>query len=1105
MVETRRRTLELSLKARNLSQQAFLSVERSLKRIRNAGRKAFDGIVRAARSARGQLLGIVAAVGGAQKLVIEPAAFEDSLTRITIAGDEFADKITEIRGVIEELATSTGTSRDDLAEGFEAAAKRVRTFEEAVLLVDTANKLAAVSGGSVVEAVTGLDTVIENFGGSVAEVDQIAAKLFETTRRLPESQGEILTQLGNIAPQARLAGLELDDLLAAVATAEQRGVRASATFTALRTILDQLVSPTGAAEEKFAALGVRTGEAALAGENVGEVFARVIDNADELGIKLGDLGLRGRSVNAFLAIGSEQGRAFAETLEGISGGSVPEFQKAFDRVNSTTKSSIDAFGELAKVAADAFAGAYLDDFGKRLGEANNRVEQVRTIAALAGLEFRQWVERIRPGLAAVRAFFEAVDNGLAVIRTAAETLVAVFRSAFLQIRALGLEVFVALSDFIDSFLESVVDRFRDLGVDELLAKLTGTEEFLTLDPGVETRRDQLERVRELAQEIQGVRGELAQLEVDANAAEERGDTQSANLLRSLSGNFDRQIERLQEERTKLIEAVAQTDANPELRAAASRARAEADAFDVFDELERITRERGAVLSQESADVRDAFSAIGESALDSEANVAKLEARIAELRRTLEELQSAPATGSGVEAATSRVQQAAARVREALQPDPASSDDQFRDVEEQGDRAARSLEQRFRGVQSVLSSSLGSAFSGFIQGANEAKDVARSFFQQVADGLARLAAQKFAEGIISQLFSAGTSSATGGGAGGGSVATAADGGVIPVRAFAAGGMVRTVSSSPAVRAFASGGPFSGGLPSSSVGRVPNLGLFAEAGMPEGIVALPDGESVPLRLDGAGTPVVALPGGRTIPVRVRGDGMSDEEAAQRLLESVRDGGGAVAPLGAAGGVLRRPTLAEIPDGGPALAAIPLPTGEAVPVRVRRDGTTVVELPKGRSLPTAGTETSRRFRGPRVPVQAFAAGGYVGQARTPQGRTPQVRAFAAGGAVRSPERVPVVRAFADGGYVAGLRVPAIRAFADGGAVTPDIPSAIHRAEIPSSSALRPTASGGVAVGDTYQVQIQALDGPSVERILSSPEGRRSMESAFRQATRTRRDFRR
>jgi len=35
--------------------------------------------------------------------------------------------------------------------------------------------------------------------------------------------------------------------------------------------------------------------------------------------------------------------------------------------------------------------------------------------------------------------------------------------------------------------------------------------------------------------------------------------------------------------------------------------------------------------------------------------------------------------------------------------------------------------------------------------------------------------------------------------------------------------------------------------------------------------------------------------------------------------------------------------------------------------------------------------------------------------------------------------------------------------------------------------------------------MDGPSVERVLSSPAGKRSIEAAFRNATVTRRDFRR
>lgn len=226
----------------------------------------------------------------------------------------------------------------------------------------------------------------------------------------------------------------------------------------------------------------------------------------------------------------------------------------------------------------------------------------------------------------------------------------------------------------------------------------------------------------------------------------------------------------------------------------------------------------------------------------------------------------------------------------------------------------------------------------------------------------------------------------------------------------------------------------------------FGLFAEAGLSEAIVPLGDGDAVPLRLDAGGRPVVALPGGRKIAANVRGDGITDAEAMTQLEGMLAGGGSNPVSGGIRGGIVRRPLLTQMPADGSNTAAIPLPNALGVPVTVHGDGSVTVDLPKGRELPTTAGPRAARVRAPRVPVMAFADGGYL-----PGG---SIGVSSSGGAVA--------------GAVAG-------------------------------------AVGSTPSAAVYNVTIQAMDGPSVERVLSSPAGKRSIEAAFRNATVTRRDFRR
>jgi TP901 family phage tail tape measure protein len=1030
MAQTQRRTLETRLTARNETRTAFTQVERSLRRIRTAGDRAFQGITRAARSTKGQLAALVATLGGIQKLVIDPAQFEDSIIRITLAGDAFVGKVDEIRDAIDNLATSTGTQRTELAAAFDVAARRAEDYAGALELVTTANKLAALSGSDVTQAVTGLDSVIEAFGGSIADVEQIAAQLFETTRRLPESQGEILTQLGNIAPQARLAGLGLDDLLAAIATAEAQGIRASTTFTALRTILDQLTSPAGAAADRFRDLGVQTGQNALEGQNLGEVFARIAAGAERVGNGLGDLGIRGRSVSAFLAIASDEGERFRDTLNTLNSASVPEFNAAFDTVNNTTKSAIDAFGELARAAADAFGGVLLDDVNRSLAEATSRTTLLKLEAERVALQIQRWLAELRPFFATVQAGFVSLAAGLEIIARA-------FSDNFIigigKIRLAWSAAVLNFKDQFRPFIEGVREQFADL-YNFIAERVPG------LDPIGMTAQQTREELRRLAQQQQQLQNVQDNAQAAIERLEARGDASGSRFaakLREQLAGVESDLEAVRQARLALL----QTETDP---FADDRADLVALAAEIDQLVDRQTpiADQLAKVEEIGTRVRDAWAAIGPAIGSGSDRADELAAAIAQVTAEIERLNAASGEiiptpfaqpiGPELPGAEPAVGAPTAGAGQQVVP---GSDDDTEQKKQNLTELGQLLDQaglKSEAIADTLEQSFSNAFAGFITGAQSAEEAAASFFQGVLRGLAELAAQQLATQIVGALI----------GGGGDSAAAAADGGV--VTAFAHGGMSRSASSSSAttVRAFADGGPFLGAAQSSSATRSRMFGLFAEAGLSEAIVPLGDGDAVPLRLDAGGRPVVALPGGRKIAANVRGDGITDAEAMTQLEGMLAGGGSNPVSGGIRGGIVRRPLLTQMPADGSNTAAIPLPNALGVPVTVHGDGSVTVDLPKGRALPTTAGPRAARVRAPRVPVMAFA----------------------------------------DGGYLPG---GSISVSSSGSAVAGSVSS---------------TPSAAV-----YNVTIQAMDGPSVERVLSSPAGKRSIEAAFRNATVTRRDFRR
>lgn len=95
-------------------------------------------------------------------------------------------------------------------------------------------------------------------------------------------------------------------------------------------------------------------------------------------------------------------------------------------------------------------------------------------------------------------------------------------------------------------------------------------------------------------------------------------------------------------------------------------------------------------------------------------------------------------------------------------------------------------------------------------------------------------------------------------------------------------------------------------------------------------------------------------------------------------------------------------------------------------------------------------------------------------------------------------------------GVKAGGFQAFARGGIVNaPTLglvgEGAHNEAIVPLPDGRRiPVELRNSKSGDVFNIQISAVDGPSVERMLGTDSGRRAIQSAMRDARSTRRDLR-
>jgi TP901 family phage tail tape measure protein len=142
-------------------------------------------------------------------------------------------------------------------------------------------------------AVDALTTIMNAYGMSSNQAEEISDKLF-TTVRLGKTRFELLAStLGMVVPVASAYNVAFEQIAAAYATMTKNGVKTEQTSTSLAAAITEIVTPGNKVAEALKKMGYESGEAALkqktlqsiaadlynAGFNLAEIFGREASRA----------------------------------------------------------------------------------------------------------------------------------------------------------------------------------------------------------------------------------------------------------------------------------------------------------------------------------------------------------------------------------------------------------------------------------------------------------------------------------------------------------------------------------------------------------------------------------------------------------------------------------------------------------------------------------------------------------------------------------------------------------------------------------------------------------------------------------------------------------
>ena len=243
--------------------------------------------------------------------------FEESFQKVKTLADNSVVSFDSLSTSLLGLSSQYGVSIADLNNAaYEALSSSVKTAD-LVEMVNIAQKSAIAGFTDTKTAISGLTSVMNAYGMSVEEADDLANKFLITQNLGKTTFGEIAANIGEIAPNAKIAGISIDDVLAAIATLTAQGLSTSEAITQINGALNSIIDPTKEAEKAADSLGISFNNETLKSMGLIDFLNYVRDAAGENNDALTDLFGNIRGFKALAGL-TEQTELYNEALRQMS-------------------------------------------------------------------------------------------------------------------------------------------------------------------------------------------------------------------------------------------------------------------------------------------------------------------------------------------------------------------------------------------------------------------------------------------------------------------------------------------------------------------------------------------------------------------------------------------------------------------------------------------------------------------------------------------------------------------------------------------------------------------------------------------------------------------
>lgn len=384
--------------------------------------------------------------------------FDASFRQISTIIDASDEDLAGFKAAILDYAQGSTQPLEQITTALGNAIGSGVDWSKSLELIGKAEKLAVATRSDLDSTTKVLVSTLNSYGMEIGEAGKVSDLFFKIIDEGDISMGDLANSFAKVAPIAKISGVSLEEVGAAIATLTASGIKPAESIEYLRGAISNIISPSSMARDLAAELGINFSAAGLKADGLQGLLVKVAiatgGSADKMKILFGDIG--GFTAAATLA-GPQAGK-FAETLKAmgdVAGATDAAFTKVSGSLEVSTAKIVNAFtsmmiavgtpmieefGGVATAIAKIFSVladsaktgglktlvTYVESQMASLQSAVERVAQ-NLPAALARADFSGFTGGIDAVIKAVKDLFGGLDlTSVDGLKNAIETMGAAF-------------------------------------------------------------------------------------------------------------------------------------------------------------------------------------------------------------------------------------------------------------------------------------------------------------------------------------------------------------------------------------------------------------------------------------------------------------------------------------------------------------------------------------------------------------------------------------------------------------------------------------------------------------------------------------------------------